>query len=187
MLHGPPEADGPAPVVDRQRDVSKFEVVDQGRQIRDMGGESVGIVLRLVGKPAPHVIRGHDAITVAQTFDQVTIIKRPGRVAVQHEHDGTGTFVDIMQAPTFHGQVVRFERVKRFQVSQHQRHAGYHRTPSMTELSPLPMPSIAMRVPGSGGSRSMPMAIVSGNDTEPTFPRNSKVEKSCAGFSPIAS
>ena len=54
----------------------------------------------------------------------------------------------------------------------------HHFAPSIKQLSPEPMPSIAIFSLAAGGAFSMPMAMVMGNETDPVLPRNSTVEKS---------
>ena len=50
---------------------------------------------------------------------------------------------------------------------------GYQSTPSIRQLSPLPIPKSATRSPVERMSRSSAKAAVSGSETVPMFPRNS--------------
>ena len=62
-----------------------------------------------------------------------------------------------------------------------------HSTPSIRQLMPEPMPSMATRSPGVSRPCSMPSAIVIGKATEPVLPRVSTVAKSISGSSPSVS
>src|SRR4028118_1867830 len=54
----------------------------------------------------------------------------------------------------------------------------YHSTPSIRQLSPLPIPRSPTRSPRRRKSRSSASAAVSGSETVPMFPRYWYVEKS---------
>lgn len=73
-----------------------FEVVHQPRKVFNMRGKSVRIILRLSGEPASNMVHGNDAVLVAKTFNQIAIIKRPRRIAMQENHDRSVAFVDVV-------------------------------------------------------------------------------------------
>jgi hypothetical protein len=60
-----------------------------------MISHSVWVILRLVGKTAPHMIRSDYPVSIAEQEDEVPIEKGPGRVAMKHDDHPAVSFIDI--------------------------------------------------------------------------------------------
>ena len=69
-------------------------MIDQHCQVINVLRECVVVFLRLVGQSATHMIGHHAPELASQTLDQVAVIKRPGRIAVEHEQGFALPFVD---------------------------------------------------------------------------------------------
>src|SRR5712692_10145517 len=191
MAQGIAHADGPAPIMQEERHALQFERIEQGFQVGDVLIEGIGIVLRLVGEPATHMIGGDDAMPVAELGDQVSVIEGPGRIAVQHDKRVgrlsfdrlRRAFIHIVVVVTGERQVMGFERVEVPEGFVHSRAGPYQVTPSIMQLRPLPMPISASFSARVTWAASMLRAMVMGRDTDPMLPRNSTVGKSIAGSS----
>ena len=127
----------------------------------------VTVVARFVGKTAADMIRDDATMVLAERLYQVAVIERPGRVAVDHDHRLAAPFIKIVVAQSVQVQVMAGEGVEFFEVD------AYHSTPSMRQLSPLPIPRNATRSPAERISRSSATAAVRGSETVPMLPRNS--------------
>jgi hypothetical protein len=87
-----PPADGCAVVLDVDRVPLQAEVV---QQLVDMVGEVVERVAELVdarhvGVAEAGVVGGDDVVAVGQRRDQIAVLVRAGRRAVQQDHGGRG-------------------------------------------------------------------------------------------------
>jgi len=118
MPYGIAHSDGPAPIVYHQRNIIEVQVINQFFQIIDVLRECVIIILRFIGQSASHMVRYQAPELTSQPFDQVTVINRPGRIAVEHKQGLSLPFVEVMQAVGVQFDEPRLEGIqitKRFQ------------------------------------------------------------------------
>ena len=95
---------------------------------------------------------------------------------MEHDDRLAGAFVDVVElepaaievAAGVVGQEAFQDLVQRRGRSVLEDH---HSTPSIMQLSPLPIPRNATRSPGCKKARSSARAAVSGSETVPMFPR----------------
>ena len=159
-------ADHSAPVVKHQRDaLIDAERIEQRFEIENSIDETIRIALerRFVRKAAPDVIESDATVRRAQSLDETAEIERPRGVSVDHDDRIADAFVHVMEFEPAAVEVFALEWKKR---------SVYHSTPSIRQLSPLPMPSNPTRSPRRRNSRSSAKAAVSGSDTVPMLPRN---------------
>src|SRR5262249_31138456 len=140
--------------------------------------EVVAVGGRLVGESAADVVGDDAAEVVAQREDEVAVVERPRRVAVQHH--------DRLAPGPLGGGDAEGGRPRVALPLGREELLVYHRSPSIRQLSPLPMPKKPTRSPGQRKSRSSARAAVRGSDTVPMLPRYSKVEKSFSAGMPKA-
>src|SRR5690606_13248409 len=80
------QTDWPTPVVNDQVDLSQSQAIQERPQVPDVFAKRIIKALRFIGQPASEVI-GYDASNpTAQAKYNVPIVKRPGRIAVDHDH-----------------------------------------------------------------------------------------------------
>ena len=63
-----------------------------------MLGKAVGIIGRLVGKAAAHMVDSDNPVIFLEKSDEMAKVIRPGRIAVHHDHNRAGTLIDIMES-----------------------------------------------------------------------------------------
>src|SRR5262249_9351542 len=75
------------------------ELVQQGLDVFDSPSECVVVmlVIRFVRQPAADVIRNDHTISIAQPKDEVSIVERPGGVAMQTQHRLALAFIHVME------------------------------------------------------------------------------------------
>ena len=110
--HGQAHPNRSAPIVHHQSQVVQVQVIDQCGQVIDVLREGVIVFLRFVGQPAPDMIRHHTAVLTSQSFDEVAVVKRPGRVAVKHEKGFALPFIEVMHAVGTQFDEPGFERIQ---------------------------------------------------------------------------
>src|SRR5690606_24093429 len=183
----PGEADHPAPIVGHERDVAQIQVLDQSLDVvhaaRERGG--VGLVTRLVGEAAAHVVGRHHAMLGGEALDEAAEAEGPGGISVEHEEGLAAPLVQVVHADAAaHVEVPTLPRVE---VADGMEVDGaHHESPSMIEERPLPMPSRATRSPSERKACSSAMARLMGRATVPVFPKFGKVEKSFSSGRPSA-
>jgi hypothetical protein len=92
-------ADHAAPIVQDQREaVAQLQMIEQRFQVRNALPQRVFIagIIRLIGQTAADMVRHNGAILVAQAEDEIAIVERPGRIAVQHHQRLALAFVEIV-------------------------------------------------------------------------------------------
>src|SRR5262245_19456998 len=105
------EADGPAEVVDGERDVLELERVDEPREVPRLVLRTIRPAGRAVAQPEAQVIRCHAPVARAQLADQVAIQERPRRRAVDHDDRVALAHLDVAQTTALDIEPLRLERV----------------------------------------------------------------------------
>src|SRR5262249_22525583 len=118
-------------------------------------------IVRLIRQPAADVVGSNCAVFIAQGEDEIAVIKRPGRVAVDHDHGFGLPFVQVVAPMAVYGKIVSGKRIELL----------HHSNPSIKQLSPLPIPRKPTRFPVSRNPYSSASAAVKGSDTVPMLPR----------------
>ncbi len=129
-----------SPVVnDESYPGSDVEIFEQCLEIVDAALKAVFVpaVVRLIRTPAADVVGNDAAVCIAQCEHYITVIKRPGRIAVHHDDWVAFTFVEVMKPQAVAFEVMALERVE----------IVYHSSPSMRQLRPLPIPRNATFCP----------------------------------------
>jgi hypothetical protein len=73
--------------------------------------EAIGIKGWLVGKSATHVINRYHPMTPPEMGNEMSIIIRPGGIAVHHDYNWTGALVNIMETATLKIKIVACEGI----------------------------------------------------------------------------
>ena len=73
---------------------------------------SIGIITRLIGQAAAHVVRHDDPVVVAQLADEIAVVERPGGVAVYSHHRFSTPLVEIVEPKIIELEPVFFEWIE---------------------------------------------------------------------------
>ena len=76
--------------------------------------EAIRVILRLVKKPAPHVIDCHNAIVLRQILHKVPPGETPGGIAVNHQQDFALAFVEVVVTQPVEIEEMGFKRIFTF-------------------------------------------------------------------------
>lgn len=163
-----------APVVKDEGNVAKAERSHELFDIEDALLKLIRIifVLWFIGKAATDVIGNDDAIIISELARKVSVVEGPGRVSVKRKENGRVLvpFVEVVHLRFVRERQIRsFERIKfwtdRFELR-------YHSSPSIRQLSPLPIPSQPTASDFLRKPCSSAIAAVRGKETVPMLPSN---------------
>ena len=107
------------------------------------------------------MIQSQDAVGRAERLNQLTVVERPARIAVNANHGIAVALVDVVKVQAAEIVIAALEGVEAF----------YHSSPSIRQFRPLPIPKKATLLPDCRTSRSSASAAVMGSDTVPIFPK----------------
>src|ERR1017187_5952121 len=138
------------------------------------------------------MVRRHAADGGGHLPDEIAVEERPRGVAVEHQNRlAAGRALIDVAHPGAPGRLEGLggERVKARQPGGDggRMWGGHHSSASIMQLSPLPIPIRATRLPSRTAPASTAAGSVAGRETEPMLPSVSKVEKTFSMSSPSAS
>ena len=104
--------------MDNQRELWDFKMVDDLCKIVDMSPKYVRIILGFLRQAASHIIHRNNPVLPGQKAYQISIIIRPGRIAMDHNNNGSHPLVEIMEPMTTYGDIPGDEWIFRIQGMQ---------------------------------------------------------------------
>src|SRR6201998_166200 len=103
-------SDRATPILEHEGNILEVELVDQMRQVLDMGLEGVLAITRCLALPETHVVRHDHAVRLGERGNEVAIKITPCRLSVEANDGFTFPFVDVMHPKAAAFKITRRER-----------------------------------------------------------------------------